>query len=113
MRLLVYELRPLALEDMGLIGALQHRLEMVEGRSGVKSQLQIEPGGEVELPEATEQELYRIAQEALNNALKHSHASSVVVRLSATPSAVNPDSQHLQLEVSDDGSGFALQAIAD
>jgi signal transduction histidine kinase len=113
MRLLVYELRPPALEDTGLVRALQHRLEMVEGRSGVQSYLQVEPDGEVELPEAMEEQLYRIAQEALNNALKHSNASSVTVRLSATPSAANRGGRDLRLEVSDDGAGFDPLAVVD
>ena len=86
MRLLVYELRPLALEDEGLVGALQQRLEAVEGRSGVQTRLLVEPQGEVELPADVERQLYRIAEEALNNALKHANASSVTVRLAVTPS---------------------------
>lgn len=113
MRLLVYELRPLALEDEGLVGALQHRLEMVEGRSGVQTRLLVEPEGDVKLPAAMEKELYRIAQEALNNTLKHANASSVTVRLAVTPSAMNPDGRHLVFEVSDDGCGFDPQAVAD
>jgi signal transduction histidine kinase len=119
MRLLIYELRPLALEDEGLVGALQHRLEMVEGRSGVQTRLLVEPQGGVELPPNLEEELYRIAQEALNNTLKHANASSVTVRLAVTPSATNggvgarPDGRHLEFEVSDDGCGFDLQAVGD
>ncbi len=113
MRLLVYELRPLALEDQGLVGALRQRLEMVEGRSGVQTRLLVEPQGEVELPAAMEKELYRITQEALNNTLKHANASSITVRLAITPSAMNPDDRHLELEVSDDGGGLDPQAVAD
>jgi signal transduction histidine kinase len=100
MRLLVYELRPLALEDEGLVGALRHRLEMVEGRSGVRTRLLVEPQGEVELPAGLEKDLYRIAQEALNNTLKHAKASSVTVRLGVV------DGRRLEFEVSDDGCGF-------
>jgi signal transduction histidine kinase len=119
MRLLVYELRPLALEGVGLVGALQQRLEMVEGRSGVQTRLLVEPEGDVKLPPNLEEELYRIAQEALNNTLKHANASSVTVRLAVTPSATNggvgarPDGRHLEFEVSDDGCGFDLQAVGD
>jgi signal transduction histidine kinase/sugar lactone lactonase YvrE len=113
MRLLVYELRPLALEDEGLVGALRQRLEMVEGRSGVQTRLLVVPEGDVELPAAIEKELYRITQEALNNTLKHANASSITVRLAITPSVMNRDGRHLELEVSDDGCGFDPQAVGD
>jgi signal transduction histidine kinase len=106
MRLLVYELRPLGLEDEGLVGALQQRLERVEGRSGVQTRLLVEPDGEVNLASAMEKELYRIAQEALNNTLKHANASSVTVRLALTPAALETEGRHLVFEVSDDGCGF-------
>jgi len=123
MRLLVYELRPLALEDNGLVKALQQRLEMVEGRSGLQTRLVVEPDEAVELPAHVEKELYRIAQEALNNALKHAQATSVTVRLAVTPSSalrgepVEPSGQattgqRIEFEVSDDGCGFDPGAVA-
>nr|WP_255604240.1 sensor histidine kinase [Oscillochloris sp. ZM17-4] len=97
MRLLVYELRPLALERTGLVGALQQRLEAVEGRAGVAARLRVE--GAIALAPAAEEGLYHIAQEALNNALKHAHAQTVEIRLTATDA-------HLRLTVEDDGQGF-------
>jgi signal transduction histidine kinase len=106
MRLLVYELRPLALTDVRLVEALQHRLDAVEGRSGVQARLLLEAEEDVELPATVEEELYRIAQEALNNALKHAHATSVAVRL-----VVPADSRRLEFEVSDDGCGFDTDAV--
>jgi signal transduction histidine kinase len=106
MRLLVYELRPLALTDVRLVEALQHRLDAVEGRSGVQARLLLEAEEDVELPATVEEELYRIAQEALNNALKHAHATSVTVRI-----VVPADTQRLEFEVSDDGCGFDLDAV--
>jgi len=78
MRLLVYELRPLALK-FGLVGALQQRLDAVERRSGVEVQLSIEE--ELELPERIEKELFRVAMEALNNALKHANPTRVTVSI--------------------------------
>jgi signal transduction histidine kinase len=124
MRLLVYELRPLALETEGLVGALRQRLEMVEGRSGLQTRLLLEPDEDIELPAHVEKELYRIAQEALNNALKHAHATSVTVRLAVTPALasrgapVEPsgqvtDGQRIEFEVSDDGCGFDPWAVVD
>ena len=104
MRLLVYELRPLALESEGLIGALEQRLETVERRAGIQARVLVE--GEVELTPNQEEELYGIAQEALNNALKHAGASQVVLSVRATEESV-------ALEVTDDGQGFDLAEARD
>lgn len=104
MRLLVYELRPLVLERDGLAAALKQRLETVENRTGVESSLVVEGSGLV--PELIEVELFRIAQEALNNSLKHSGASSVAIRLCTAPEQVT-------LAISDNGRGFSPGAMGD
>jgi signal transduction histidine kinase len=104
MRLLVYELRPLVLKREGLVGALRERLEAVEKRAGVDARLFVEQ--EIELPASVEEELYRIAQEALNNALKHAGATSVIVRILTKGNRVT-------LEVVDDGRGFDPHAADD
>ena len=103
MRLLVYELRTSTLETEGLIGALQQRLDAVEKRAGVEARLVVEET--VDLPPLVEEGLYRIAQEALNNALKHAGATVVTVRVNVTVDQAD-------LEVSDNGSGFNPQAVA-
>jgi nitrate/nitrite-specific signal transduction histidine kinase len=103
MRLLVYELRPLALREEGLVGALNQRLDAVERRAGVEARLFTE--GKLELPENVEEALYRIAQEALNNALKHAAPTSVEV-------TIRVDRERVELEVSDDGGGFDPDAAA-
>ena len=100
MRLLVYQLRPLALEHEGLIGAVQARLDSVEKRAGIEARFLIE-GNLRNLPPMVEEGLFRIAQEALNNALKHAAARSVVVRLRGEDECVT-------LEVADDGRGSEL-----
>jgi len=97
MRLLIFELHPPALEQEGLVAALRVRLAAVEARAGLQVGLEIE--GERRLPIAIEQELYRIAQEALNNVIKHAAARQVTVRLQFTDATVN-------LQVCDDGRGF-------
>ncbi|MGB0388079.1 MAG: response regulator [Ardenticatenaceae bacterium] len=95
MRLLLYQLRPPVLSE-GLIHALQQRLDLVENRSDVQALLLAE---ELELPKVVEEELYWIAQEALNNILKHAEASEV--RLSLRRQAT-----HVILEIKDNGKGF-------
>jgi signal transduction histidine kinase len=104
MRLLVYELRPPALKDEGLVGALRQRLDAVEGRAEIAIDLQVD--GLVDLPASIEEGLFRIAQEALNNALKHAAASLVTVRIGEIDGRV-------ELEVKDDGVGFVLDAVRD
>ena len=104
MRLLIFELRPPILEDEGLAAALQARLEAVEGRSGLRTELHVD--GERRLPPKVEDGLYRIAREALNNALKHAQARGITVSLHLGPGAT-------VLEVADDGAGFDPGAVQD
>jgi signal transduction histidine kinase len=103
MRLLVFELHPSVLEKEGLVAALQARLAAVESRSGLKTEIGVE--GERRLPISIEQELYRIAQEGLNNAVKHAQARSVKIDLRYGEESVC-------LELRDDGIGFDLQAAS-
>jgi signal transduction histidine kinase len=103
MRLLIYELRPPVLEEDGLVAALQARLLAVEGRAGLQTRLKVE--GEGRLPSDVEEGLYRIAQEALNNALKHAHARKITVCLRCTSQGGD-----VSLEIVDDGEGFDLKA---
>lgn len=103
MRLLVYELRPPLVAEVGLVGALQHRLEAVEQRSGVRVSLLADDDSCI--PRPIQNELFRVAEEALNNALKHAHASSLSVRLHATEEVV-------ELEISDNGQGFDSVQVA-
>lgn len=97
LRLLVFELRPSALQDLGLAGALRQRLDTVERHAGVSTSLIVEEL--IDFPYHVQEELYRIAQEALNNALKHSGASQVVVSMRC------PQDQ-FELVIKDNGKGF-------
>jgi PAS domain S-box-containing protein len=99
MRLLIFELHPPALEKSGLAGALQIRLDAVEGRGGMQTDLQIE--GAEKLPPPVQVELYHIALEALNNVLKHARARHVRVAIRFLDTATC-------LEIEDDGAGFEL-----
>jgi PAS domain S-box-containing protein len=101
MRLLIFELRPPELEKTGLAGALQTRLQSVEARGGMQAELRLEGADqEPAVPMALQQELFQIAQEALNNSLKHSRAGRVTVNLHYRPHDV-------RLEIADDGAGFS------
>jgi signal transduction histidine kinase len=103
MRLMIYRLRPSLLEDVGLTSALQRRLELVEQRAGIQVHFTCEAGPD--LPSEIEQALYYIAEEALNNALKHADATVVTVEVSYPPGRVC-------LSVMDDGRGFDMTDIS-
>ncbi|MBN2007658.1 MAG: GAF domain-containing sensor histidine kinase [Anaerolineae bacterium] len=104
MRLLVYQLRPLALRSAGLVKALQQRLDTVERRAGVDVSLSVE--GEVVLPSSVEEELYHIVLEALNNVLKHASATALRVSIRAEVSLII-------VEVCDNGRGFSFPGEQD
>ena len=97
MRLLIYELRPNLLEQIGLVGALRSRLESVEKRAGVQVEHDLDES--IRLSPQQEIELYGILQEALNNVLKHANAGHIYVRISREGTV-------LLCEVTDDGKGF-------
>lgn len=107
MRLLIHELRPPLLAQEGLAAALQARLQAVEGRAGLHATFwhggdSAETNPNRRLPVAVEQGLYRIGQEALNNALKHARATRITVHL-------RHDLQCVALTIRDNGSGFLLE----
>ena len=97
MRLLIFELRPPVLEKEGLVPALEARLYAVEKRVGLEAEITSQAVGR--LPKEIEEVFYRIAQEALNNVLKHAQAKHVQVNL-------NQRGRGLSMEIVDDGAGF-------
>lgn len=98
------ELRPTELDNLGLVPALEFLAENVTRRTGLRVYVDGEAG--VRLPAAVETALYRIVQEAVNNAVKHAHAHSVRIELKRTPSKV-------ACSVRDDGSGFDTRLETD
>jgi len=97
LRLFIFQLNPPVLEEDGLVGALHLRLATVEGRADVRVRLLADDT--IRLPLPIETELYYMAQEALNNILKHAHARSIAVSL-------RREDDQIVMEVSDDGCGF-------
>ncbi|MEW6404980.1 MAG: sensor histidine kinase [Chloroflexota bacterium] len=97
MRLFLFQMQPSDLEKDGLVSAIHHRLSAVEGRADIKARLLADEG--LELSKEREIELYFIAQEALNNILRHAHAKNVTVKL-------KQGRRNVILEVQDDGCGF-------
>ena len=100
MRMLIFKLRPPVLEEEGLTAALETRLFAVERRAGLQTELNSNLKGR--LPDPIAYALYRIAQEALNNCLKHAEAQLIKIDLDQRAS-------QLSLTISDDGRGFDPQ----
>jgi len=98
MRLLIHQLRPPILEEVGLVGALQQRLDVVEQRVSVDTRL-LTRGKVDDIPRVVEEHLFHIAQEALNNALRHSDATAITV-------SICEEKGHIILAVEDYGTGF-------
>jgi PAS domain S-box-containing protein len=97
MRLLLFELRSPQDKGLNLIEALRRRLESVERRSGIRVEARFE--GLLSLPTHTQEELYRVANEALNNSLKHSGTEVVWIDLHSSP-------DEFEMRIEDKGCGF-------
>ncbi len=102
MRALLFELRPEAIATEGLISGLNKLTSSIKARYGisVRQELCAEPEVRLDCKEA----LYRIAQEALHNVVKHAHAANVCLRLDVAEASIS-------LEILDDGRGFSPSEI--
>jgi len=100
---LITDLRPSHLDDLGLPAALRWHAGKVSERTGLK--IRVDTFGEERpISEAAKIAMFRIVQEALNNAIKHSGAASVFVQLSY-------DRERIHVTVRDDGSGFDPELV--
>jgi PAS domain S-box-containing protein len=97
-RRIAADLRPVMLDDLGLVAALEHLLHDLSQRIGIVVVLDAD-GTEPDFGEPLSSGLYRIAQEALTNVARHAQATEVKVEL-------RHDGNRLVLAVSDNGRGF-------
>jgi signal transduction histidine kinase len=96
---LVWELRPTALDDLGLRAALTNYVQDWSQRVNISAELHTSGLLDDRLPSEVETTLYRIAQEALNNVAKHARARTVEIILERR-------ADHVLLIIEDDGVGF-------
>ena len=101
MRALIFELRPESLEVEGLAAALTKQTAALQARHSIKVKTDLCEEPDISL--ALKETIYRIAQEALNNMVKHAHASQASLRLARLNGAI-------LLEVNDNGRGFDVAA---
>jgi signal transduction histidine kinase len=107
MRTMLLELRPSALLNAPLGDLLALLTEAIANRSGLPFQLYLEQVSD--LPETVQTNFYRIAQEALNNVVKHAQATQVMVSLNSRwlpPEASDGAGREVKLVIEDDGVGF-------
>lgn len=100
MRALLFQLRPVALDEEGLVGALRRHIEALQRRDGPALSFTA-TGSDERMPLPAEEALFRVANEAVGNALKHAHAKHISVTLDVR------DGMAI-LSVRDDGRGFDL-----
>lgn len=98
MRALLFQLRPVALEEEGLVEALRRHIESLQRRDGPALAFAA-VGGDERMPLPVEEALFRVANEAVGNALKHAHARNIGVTLETRDGVAT-------LTVRDDGRGF-------
>jgi len=98
-RKIIFDLRPMALDDLGLLPALRAFLKDYQARFGIETDFAAF-GNERRFDSAFEIAIFRLVQEALNNVYKHSGATRVWVKVDTS------GGQEIRLTVRDDGSGF-------
>jgi len=103
MRTLLLELRPEAILKNSLAALLGHLVDAAKGRKSLRAQLNVDAADDP-LPSNVHIAFYRIAQETINNILKHSGATQISVDLDAQP-------DHVYLHIADNGRGFDRGAI--
>lgn len=103
-RRIIYDLRPMALDDLGLIPTLRKYMDTIEEYNG-KTKIHFQSIGEIDghrLPPRFEVALFRLAQEAVTNALKHADANEIAVKVDVTCESIT-------MIVKDDGKGFNIK----
>lgn len=104
-RKIIYDLRPMSLDDLGLVPTLRRFLAEFSEETGIQAEIQtISKADDVE--KIIQLALFRLVQEVTNNTRKHSHAKRVDVEL-------NFGSKYLQMDIKDDGIGFDLDATLE
>ena len=105
LRDLIAELRPAALDDLGLGPAIETLAERQAAAGGFTVAAEIALTGSERLPRETESTIYRVVQEALTNTAKHAGASRVTITVTAR-------ADQIEIRVADDGCGFDPAGVA-
>jgi two-component system sensor histidine kinase DegS len=101
-RRLIFDLRPMTLDDLGLVPTLRKFVKEYGQREGITTNLRV-TGQEIRLPGSLEATIFRVMQEALNNARRHAQPRNVDVLVKFQPDAI-------EVSVRDDGIGMDVAA---
>ncbi len=100
-RKIIYDLRPMSLDDLGLVPTLRRFLTEFSEETGIQAEIQTTNRAD-DVEKIIQLALFRLVQEVTNNTRKHSHAKRIDVEL-------NFGSKYLQMDIKDDGVGFNLE----
>lgn len=100
-RRIIYDLRPMALDDLGLVPTLKKYLQTIEEYHSDTKISFVNMGNEKRLPAKFEVALFRLVQESVQNAIKHAEAHEIKVKLELTRNSIS-------VVVKDDGKGFDM-----
>ncbi|MCY9735664.1 sensor histidine kinase [Paenibacillus alvei] len=104
-RKVIFNLRPMALDDLGLVPTLRKFIHDYEDKHRIKTAFEVR-GQERRLRSAMEAAIYRLVQEAFTNAAKHAHPSFVTCELTY-------DEEEVRLVVRDNGFGFKVESLEE
>lgn len=104
-RQIIFDMRPMTLDDLGLIPALRQLTKKLAEREVLNADLQID-GKEYKFDKHVEVTIFRIVQEALNNVHRHAGTDHASVRMLFT-------ADHLAIMVSDQGQGFDVETLSE
>ncbi|MDF1507806.1 sensor histidine kinase [Robertmurraya sp. DFI.2.37] len=105
-RRIIYDLRPMALDDLGLVPTLKKYLQTIEEYHSTTSISYINVGEEKRLPTKYEVALFRLIQESVQNVLKHANAKEIKVKLEMAQ-------EQITVLVKDNGQGFNIDERKD
>ena len=103
LRKIIFNLRPMALDDLGLVPTLRKFVQDFEERTKIRAVFET-TGKEQRLPSAMEAAIYRLVQEAFNNALKHAEPTYIMMELVFLQNKI-------QLTITDNGKGFNVEQV--
>lgn len=102
-RKIIFNLRPMALDDLGIVATLRKFTQDFEEKSRIHTKFEV-VGRELRLPSAMEAAIYRMVQEAFSNVLKHARASHVSLEMHYSERLIT-------LTIKDNGSGFRPEGL--
>ncbi|WP_308636657.1 sensor histidine kinase [Paenibacillus silvisoli] len=102
-RKIIFNLRPMALDDLGLVPTLRKYIQDYEEKSKIRTMFET-VGKEIRLPSAMEAGIYRLVQEAFSNAFKHADPSFVILEITY-------QAQMVKIVVKDNGVGFHVDQM--